>query len=115
MTKSGATRFRNRQGDELPDWVANKVERPKKIREAKAALEQEAADRAKAEKKDDEDGPPEPPKVDPGRYGPQPAEGSPGYGIGGKPPKRSFWRPFCGQKGLNPVGETQARTTSRER
>ena len=35
-------RFRNRQGDELPAWVVNKVERMKKIREAKAALEQEA-------------------------------------------------------------------------
>ncbi len=46
-------RFRNRQGDELPDWVANKVERQKKIREAKAALEKEAADKAKADRKDD--------------------------------------------------------------
>ena len=27
-------RFRNRQGDELPAWVANKAERMKKIREA---------------------------------------------------------------------------------
>jgi len=59
------SRFRNRQGDELPDWVANKVERQKKIREAKAALEKEAADRAKAEKKDDDEDPPDPPKVDP--------------------------------------------------
>ena len=32
-------RFRNRQGDELPAWVANKAERMKKIKEAKAALE----------------------------------------------------------------------------
>ena len=31
-------RFRNRQGDELPAWVANKAERMKKIKEAKAAL-----------------------------------------------------------------------------
>jgi len=31
-------RFRNRQANELPDWVVNKVERMKKIREAKAAL-----------------------------------------------------------------------------
>ena len=59
------SRFRNRQGDELPDWVTNKVERMKKIRAAKAALEQEAADKARAEKKDDDEDPPEPPKVDP--------------------------------------------------
>jgi hypothetical protein len=58
-------RFRNRQGDELPAWVANKVERQKKIREAKAALEKEAAEKAKADKKDDDVDPPEPPKVDP--------------------------------------------------
>jgi len=70
-------RFRNRQGDELPAWVANKVERMKKIREAKAALEQEAIAKAKAEenkpqkkakkKDDDQDppGPPEPPKPEP--------------------------------------------------
>ncbi|NTV74712.1 MAG: transposase [Holophaga sp.] len=58
-------RFRNRQGDELPDWVANKVERQKKIREAKAALEKEAADKAKVDRKDDDEDPPEPPKVDP--------------------------------------------------
>lgn len=62
-------RFRNKQGDELPAWVSNKVERMKKIREAKAALEQEAAKKAEAErkaksKKDDED-PPAPPKPDP--------------------------------------------------
>jgi transposase len=59
------SRFRNRQGDELPDWVVNKVERQKKIREAKVALEQEAAARAKEKKKDDDEDPPEPPKVDP--------------------------------------------------
>jgi transposase len=61
-------RFRDKQGDELPVWVANKAERLKRIREAKAALEQEAAEKAKVERKakgnDDED-PPEPPKVDP--------------------------------------------------
>ena len=39
------SRFRNRQGGELPDWVANKAERMKKIREAKAALEREAAEK----------------------------------------------------------------------
>lgn len=62
-------RFRNRQGGELPAWVANKAERMKKIREAKAALEQEAiekvkedekATKKKAKNKDDQD-PPEPP------------------------------------------------------
>ena len=58
-------RFRNRQGEELPAWVVNKVERMKKIRAAKAALEQEAADKAKAEKKKDDEDPPEPPRVDP--------------------------------------------------
>jgi transposase len=66
-------RFRNRQGDELPAWVVNKVERMKKIREAKAALEQEASDKAKEDadkpkkktkKKDDDDDPP-PPKPEP--------------------------------------------------
>jgi len=44
-----AFRFRNRQGDELPAWVVNKVDRMKKIREAKAALEKEAEEKAKAE------------------------------------------------------------------
>ena len=70
-------RFRNRQGDELPDWVVNKVERMKKIREAKAALEQEAVASAKEEaekaakkarkskKKDNDEDPPEPPKPAP--------------------------------------------------
>lgn len=60
-------RFRDKQGDELPAWAANKVERMKRIREAKAALEREAAEKAEAERKakgDDED-PPEPPQVDP--------------------------------------------------
>ena len=59
------SRFRNRQGDELPDWVVNKVERMKKIREAKAALEQEAAEKAKADKRNDDEDPPDPPKVEP--------------------------------------------------
>jgi len=67
------SRFRNRQGDELPAWVVNKVERMKKIREAKAALEQEAADKAKEDadkpmkktKKDDDEDPPPPPKPEP--------------------------------------------------
>ena len=66
-------RFRNRQGDELPAWVVNKVERMKKIREAKAALEREAADKAKQDedkpkkkpKKDEDQDPPPPPKPDP--------------------------------------------------
>lgn len=63
-------RFRNRQGDELPAWVANKAERMKKIREAKAALEREAAEKAKEDEKtndkdDDDQDPPEPPRPDP--------------------------------------------------
>lgn len=62
-------RFRNKRGDELPEWVSNKVERMKKIREAKAALEQEAAEKAEGEHrskgKDDDENPPEPPKVAP--------------------------------------------------
>lgn len=35
-----------RRGDELPDWVANKQRRLEKIREAKAALEAEAREKA---------------------------------------------------------------------
>ncbi len=67
-------RFRNRQGDELPAWVANKAERMKKIRAAKAALEQEAITKAKegqdqpkkkAKKKDDDEDPPPPPQPEP--------------------------------------------------
>jgi hypothetical protein len=58
----------------LPAWVANKVERMKKIREAKAALEREAIEKAKADqdkpkkktkKKDDDEDPPPPPKPEP--------------------------------------------------
>ncbi len=69
-------RFRNRQGGELPAWVVNKAERMKKIREAKAALEQEAVAKAKEEenkpkkkgkKKDDNEDPPPPPTPEP-RY-----------------------------------------------
>jgi len=63
------SRFRNRQGDELPEWVVNKAERMKKIREAKAALEQEAAEKAKDKEKgrnkDDDEDPPDPPKPEP--------------------------------------------------
>jgi transposase len=67
-------RFRNRQGGELPAWVVNKAERMKKIREAKAALEQEAVAKAKeeenkpkkkAKKKDDDEDPPPPPTPEP--------------------------------------------------
>ncbi len=61
-------RFRNRQGGELPEWVSDKVERMKRIREAKAALEKEAAEKAEAERKqrgrDDDEDPPDPPKPD---------------------------------------------------
>jgi hypothetical protein len=54
----------------LPAWVANKAERMKKIREAKAALEQEAREKAKedqekSKKKGDDDDPPESPKPEP--------------------------------------------------
>jgi len=35
--KTEVSRFQNRQGDELPAWVSNKVERQKETREAKAA------------------------------------------------------------------------------
>jgi len=48
-----------RRGDELPDWVQNKQKRLEKIREAKAALEAEAA--AQHGPDDDADGPPPPP------------------------------------------------------
>jgi IS5 family transposase len=67
-------RFRNRQGGELPAWVVNKAERMKKIREAKAALEEAAAAKAKeeenkpkkkAKKKNDDEDPPPPPTPEP--------------------------------------------------
>ena len=38
--------FGDRRGDELPDWVANRQARLAKLREAKAALEKEAKQRA---------------------------------------------------------------------
>jgi len=41
---------KGRRGDELPEWVKNKAERLKKIREARAALEAEAKQKADAEK-----------------------------------------------------------------
>jgi len=50
----------DRRGDELPEWVANKLERLAKIEEAKAALEEEARQEAAARKRDDDDGPPAP-------------------------------------------------------
>jgi len=51
----------DRRGDEMPDWVANKMERLAKIEEAKAALEEEARQEAAARKRDDDDeGPPAP-------------------------------------------------------
>jgi transposase len=43
---------RDKRGDELPAWVANKQQRLERIREARAALEKEA------EKRDDNDSPP---------------------------------------------------------
>ena len=53
----------NRRGDEMPDWVANKMERLAKIEEAKAALEADARAEAAARTRgddDDDDGPPAP-------------------------------------------------------
>lgn len=41
----------DRRGDEMPDWVANKQKRIEKIREARAALEAEAKEKAKADGK----------------------------------------------------------------
>jgi transposase len=48
----------DKRGDELPDWVANRMERLKKIREAKAALEAEAKQAADAEHNDSDEDPP---------------------------------------------------------
>ncbi|MBX3158946.1 MAG: IS1182 family transposase [Deltaproteobacteria bacterium] len=48
----------DRRGDELPEWVANKLERIERIREARTALEQEAQQEAalrKAASADEED------------------------------------------------------------
>jgi len=42
----------DRRGDEMPDWVANKAKRLAKIREAKAALEAEAKDKAEEKAKE---------------------------------------------------------------
>lgn len=39
---------KDRRGDELPDWVANREKRRQKIREAKEALEREAREEAEA-------------------------------------------------------------------
>src|SRR5262245_11299128 len=44
------------RGDELPDWVANKLERLAKIAEAKAALEQEAREEAEQRTRTDDEG-----------------------------------------------------------
>jgi transposase len=68
---------RDRRGDELPDWVANKQARLAKIREAKAALEAEAGQAAS-----EPTGPEDPPES-PAAEGPRPSgevsdEGPPG-------------------------------------
>lgn len=53
----------DRRGDEMPDWVANKLERLAKIEEAKAALEAEAREEAvRRTDRDDDDPPPTRPK-----------------------------------------------------
>jgi len=44
---------RSRRGDEMPEWVAHKQKRLEKIREAKAVLEAEAREKAKADGKKD--------------------------------------------------------------
>jgi transposase len=76
------------RGDEMPDWVANKVERLARIREAKAALEAEA----KAPPPEDDD------------EGPGPSsgmglnKGRPQRGPDGGPPdraQRNFTDPDC--------------------
>ncbi|HVV17101.1 MAG TPA: IS1182 family transposase [Polyangia bacterium] len=66
--------YGDRRGDEMPTWVANKMERLAKIEEAKAALEEEARQEAAARKRDDDDrdGPPAPSR--PKHY----ADGTPG-------------------------------------
>ena len=50
----------DRRGDELPDELARRESRLKKIREAKAALEEEAREKAKAEEKPEEGATPAP-------------------------------------------------------
>lgn len=65
--------YGDRRGDEMPDWVANKMERLAKIEEAKAALEDEARQEAAARKRDDDDGPPAPSR--PKHH----ADGTPGH------------------------------------
>ncbi len=58
--------FGDRQGDELPEWVADKQKRLEKIREAKARLEAQAraelAAGAKPQEPDPDDGPDKPPR-----------------------------------------------------
>jgi transposase len=48
------------RGDELPDWVVNKLERIERIGEAMTALEEEARQEAEARARDDDDAPPPP-------------------------------------------------------
>lgn len=67
------------RGDEMPDWVANKVERLARIREAKAALEAEA----KAAAPDDDDEGPGP------SSGMGLKQGRPQRGPDGGPPGRA--------------------------
>lgn len=47
---------RDRRGDEMPEWLANKEKRLAKIRAAKAALEAEAKAKAATRQKDDDEG-----------------------------------------------------------
>jgi transposase len=68
----------NRRGDEMPDWVADKARRLQRIREAKAALEAEAAAPTPP---DDENGP--------GPSSGMQRQGRPLRGKGGGPPDRA--------------------------
>ena len=59
VDKAEDRRFgRERRGDEMPDWAADKQRRLEKIRQAKAALEAEARAGAAAHRAEDDDGPP---------------------------------------------------------
>lgn len=69
---------KDKRGDEMPDWVANKEKRLAKIREAKAALEAEARARAQAASQQKDDGPSgDGGKARPGRK-PKPVSTQPG-------------------------------------
>lgn len=64
----------NQRGDEMPEWVADKVERLRRIDEAKAALEEEARQEAALRNRDDDDDEAPPPPSRPKHH----ADGTPG-------------------------------------